>query len=251
MLELLRDPAWQFAGVLVALLTVMVMLLVYRLQRPKKALSYEVVSKNQLLTVKEELQGRLQVLYEGQPAKDICLLVIRFFNSGNIPITTADYERSVSFGTGASSKVLSVAITDVNPKNLVTNLTVEESRVTLQPVLMNSKDSITLKLLVKEFEGTVAVDGRVVGVRAISNAGQTPRYQAFILVLGVILTVLGVSFAVHFTPKPEVQPPLPIGASLGWAVATVGYLVTIATVTRNRAMRIAVNRALHRIVPRV
>jgi hypothetical protein len=165
MIELLRDPAWQFIGAVITLVALTATIIIYWLQRQRKAISYEVVSKNQLLTVREELEGKLQVLYEGQPARDICLLIIKLFNSGNVAVSSTDYERQISFNTGASSKILSAVVTDVEPQNIFVEIDVEESRVKVRPVLLNPKDSITLKLLVSDFSGAVSPDGRVIGVK--------------------------------------------------------------------------------------
>jgi hypothetical protein len=122
------------------------------------------MSTNRILTVREESEGKLQVLYEGQPALDIRLLVIKFMNSGNMAVSSSDYERPVSFGTGASSKILSAVVTDVDLKNLAAEVTVGDGRVTLMPVLLNSTDFITLKILVSDFE-QITVDSRIIGVK--------------------------------------------------------------------------------------
>lgn len=246
MLELLRDPAWQFVGVVLALAALAATFIVYWLQRQRKALSYEVISKNQLLTVREELEGRLQVLYEGHPARDICLLVVKLSNSGNVPISAADYERPLSLGTGISSKILSGVVTDVDPENLAANIDIEESRVILRPILLNSKDSVTLKLLVSDFGGDVAIDCRVLGVKSISKADQITGYQA--LLMFVALTCLAVSafLVAGFSPMPDVRSPLPIQVKIGFTLFVVGYLIFIVVLLKSRAIRVTILRLLRR-----
>ena len=244
MLELLRDPAWQFVGVVLALAALAATFLVYWLQRQRKALSYEVISKNQLLTVREELEGRLQVLYEGHPARDICLLVVKLFNSGNVPISAADYERPLSLGTGISSKILSGVVTDVDPENLAASIDIEESRVILRPILLNSKDSVTLKLLVSDFGGNVAIDGRVLGVKSISKAGQTTGYQALLMFLALTCFAVGAYLVVSFSPKPDVRPPSPIQVKIGIAVFTVGYVAMTVVLLKSRVIRVTIRRVL-------
>lgn len=189
MLELFRDPAWEFAGVVVGLLAA---LFIYWLQKQKKSLSYEIISRNQLLTFGEELEGKLQVSYEGQPTKGICILIIKLFNSGNLPVTASDYERPISFGTGDKSRILSAVVTGKEPDALSVEVSAEKSRVEVRPLLLNAKDSVTLKLLVSDFHGEINVDARVVGVKAITKSGRNSgQLLAF---SGAILLGFGIAF---------------------------------------------------------
>ena len=150
MLQYLRDPAWQFAGAVIALLAIAATFLIYFLQRQRKSLTYEVLSKSSLLTVREELENRLQVLYDGEPTRDICLLVIRIINSGTEAIASRDFEKPICIGTGPTSKILSAAITGVEPENLDVRIFAAESSATIDPLLLNPRDSIEIKLLVSD-----------------------------------------------------------------------------------------------------
>jgi hypothetical protein len=246
-LELLRDPAWQFVGAVIGLAALVAMFLVYWLQRQRKAIAYEVVSKNQLLTVREELEGRLQVMYEGQPARDICLLVLKLLNTGNVAIATADYERPVSFSTGPSSKILSAAVTEVDPDNLVVVLKSEESRVVIEPVLLNSKDSITLKLLVSDFSGTISTDGRIIGVKAIEHRGETTGYHTLLMAFFVICIAIGVYLTIGSVPVPTTQPPMPIKAKVGMTIFLSGYIGLVVVMLKTRRFRNIFVRAVRRL----
>ncbi len=227
MIGFFRDPAWQFVGVVLALAALVVSLLIYWLQRQKKSLSYEILSKNQLLTVKEALEGRLQVLYEGQPAQNICLLFIRLFNSGNVPIPASDYERKISLSIGTSSKILSGVVTNVYPKNLAIDISIEENRVTLQPILLNSKDSVTLKLLVSDFNANITVDGRIVGVKSITKSNQTHRLETLLTLFAWASFIVGAYLIFNFTPKQYVRPPMPIEAKIG--ISLIGWALGVIT----------------------
>ncbi len=244
MLELLRDPAWQFVGALIAFVALAATFLVYWLQRQRKAISYEVVSRNQLLTVREELEGRLQVLYEGQPARDICLLLLKLVNTGNVAVTTADYERPVSFSTGPSSKILSAVVTEVEPENLSVDIVIEDSRVTVKPVLLNSKDSITFKLLVSDFSGSVVADGRVVGVKTVAQRGETSGYHTLLMVFFATCIAIGAYFGIAHSPE---RPPMPIESKIGVAIFLIGYVGLFSVMLRTRRLRSVLVRLARRL----
>ena len=246
MLELLRDPLWQFVGVLLAIVALAVSFIIYSLQRQRKTLSFEVVSRNQLLTVGEELEGKLQVLYEGHPAKDICLIVLKLFNSGNVPVATADYERPISFCTGAGSKILSAAVTEREPEALSVETEVDQIRIVVQPVLLNAKDSITLKLLVSDFSGSVVADARIVGVKAITRVGESSGYFTFLMVCGLAMSAFGIVFALTHLPKPAVESTLPGEVKFGIVVFAIGYVAMLVGMLKNRRFRLRLWRFLGR-----
>ncbi len=235
-LEITRDPVWQFIGALITLFALFVTLLIFWLQRQIKSVTYEVVSKNQLLTLREEFESKLQVLYEGEPARDICLLVLKVTNSGNVAVATTDYERPISFLIGTSSKVLSAVITEVEPDNLSAEIEVESSKVSIKPVLLNSKDSITLKLLVSDFSGRISTDARIIGVKKIHERGEN-GYRSIILFTFVVLMAIGAYIFMTNIPKPEVRHPMPFEAKIGLIIAFFGYFGSLTMTLKTSGFR--------------
>jgi hypothetical protein len=243
MLELLRDPAWQFVGAVLALVAVAATVAIYLLQRQRKSLSYDLVSTNQLLTVREEVEGKLQVLYEGQPTRDIQLLVLRLVNSGNVAIASTDYERELSIATGVRSKILSAVITNVEPDNLIAEVVTEDARVTLKPVLLNPRDTITLKILVSDFEDIV-VDGRIIGVKEIVDINKLTAYQIMSWALWILLFFFGIYLMVSYDIRPDPAPPTPWQEKAGVALMTVSYIALFISLAKSRRLSRTLRRVL-------
>src|SRR5437899_789086 len=141
----LSDPFWQSIIGIVAVITAIV---IYLLQRKRKALSCEVVERTPLLTREEEIGSELQVMFKGMAVQDVYLMAIKILNSGNTPITSSDYERQVSIGFGKDSKILSAQISNCSPESLQPAIHYEDERLSLVPILLNSGDSINIKALV-------------------------------------------------------------------------------------------------------
>ena len=59
MFDILRDPLWQFAGAILAVLAIAISIVLYRLQRQSKELIYEIVSSTPLLGIQEEVDKKL------------------------------------------------------------------------------------------------------------------------------------------------------------------------------------------------
>jgi len=160
-------------------------------QRRSKSISYEILSCTPLLSVKEEIKNGLQILFNDRPVRQVHLVLVRIFNSGNMPIPSKDYEQPISLGFGEQSRILTAEITEKNPGDLPALIDHEEGRVKLEPTLLNQGDAITLKMLVNEYDN-ITVEGRIVGVKKIERSTRTPKRLIYSGVTGALLEISAV-----------------------------------------------------------
>jgi hypothetical protein len=196
MLDYLRDPLWQFIGAALAALALLAMFLIYMLQRTNKGVMYEVLSRTSLLTVREELEGKLQVLYEGEPANSLTLIVLKVWNSGNQPILSTDFERPLSFCTGDAAFLLTAAVIQVEPLELAVDFSVCEGRLTVTPGLLNPGDSMTFKLLVRNVGKSLHPDARIAGVKTVQQADKKKSIINARFIMGVVIFYSGLMYPV-------------------------------------------------------
>lgn len=237
MLEPLRDPLWQF---LIASLTLVGMILIYFFQQRKKSITYEILSRNQLLTVREELEGKLQVLYEGNETKDICFLVIKLTNSGNLPISSSDYELPITIKTGENSKILSASVTQKEPDGLLVELEAGANLITIKPTLLNPKDSITLKILVSDFDGKISPNARIIGVKAISEVAPNSGYPIILMILGFMLITFGAYLFLTDIPQAMTTKVTSEKMKLGLIIVALGYVIELLGIAK--ALRILLQK---------
>jgi hypothetical protein len=177
-LTVLRDPITRSILAILAICFTLALFFVGQWWWRRKALTYT-VSRTQLLTLHEEAKGRVQILFDGAPAKDVGLLVIEVNNSGHEPIRASDFERPLRFHLGDEAKILALEVIETKPQNLkpvckaaITGLPAvvdggaHLNEFELEPLLLNRGDWMKIKILVNQ-AGTLSVDGRVVGVREI------------------------------------------------------------------------------------
>ena len=170
MLEIMRDPFWQFVTVaIIAIIAIIVTIILYLKQRQRKLLSWEIISNTPLLSIDEESKGDLQVLFAGKPVQYVQLIILKIINSGNVPIKSTDYERPIYLKLGEKALILTAKVTEKNPSSLETPINNEGTRVVLEPTLMNEGDSFTIKMLVNQFDDQITVDGRIKGVKDIQK----------------------------------------------------------------------------------
>ncbi len=200
---ILRDPIWQFVAAFLTFLTVIISVVLYFTQRKRKLLKYEILSKLPILSVEEEIAGKLQILFQDKPISRVFLTVIKLVNAGNVPISSSDYERNITISFGDSSKVLTAEISKTDPENLGAEISIKNSSIELKPVLLNPRDFIIIKALISNFGEEINVNGRIVGVKQIQQMekNKMSKWMAFLeslVKLGLYVTIITIFFNVFF-----------------------------------------------------
>lgn len=246
MLDLLRDSLWQSIGVLVAVIAIIVSIIIYRRQNHRKALTYLVKSAYPLLTGTEELQGRLQVQVDGVTVNNIDLMFIVFTNSGNIPIERGDFDNPVTVSFEPPSPIISVVVESEEPEGIGASLSVQRDSVTLNPLLLNSGDKVTLKFILSSDTRKFRVSGRVVGVKGIREANSSNLYP-WLGLAGLLLLAFGFAIAFYFAPKRPDPPPRPPEFWFGLVLTLTGYVIAAFAFIRGNLLR-KVSRIISRIL---
>ena len=238
MWDILRDPLWQFIGAVLVVLGIIISVVVLRQERHRKKLSYEIISSTPLLSSKEEISGKLQILFKGNPVEDVHLIEIKIANSGNMPITSAEYERPVNFGFGDKAQILTAEVIETNPKNLEAPADIQAGRIVLAPVLLNSGDTITLRMLISQFDGHVNVDGRIVGVKEIKKSAEKTIQSLVITICGMVITLVSLILFIKATPNRPPPEEFPLSKSWPYLSAFgIGYVMMFIGMFRYRGFR--------------
>ena len=187
--EIFRDPVWQFVGVI---LGVIIPCVGYLIQRNRKKLVHEIVSRTPLVTKEEEIKGSLQIVFEGKPVEDVRLLEIKVINSGNAPIVSSDYERPVSLFFGDQARILTATVSETFPQSLQATVESKGQAVVLSPVLLNGGDSITLKMLISHLGRDIKVDSRIAGVKEIHESDRGRARFIVLILMGLVFTGVGI-----------------------------------------------------------
>ena len=118
MLEILRDPVWQFVGAMLALLAIAVTIWAYFAQRPRKRLLVERVARVPLITVGADRIPGLQITIDGHQIERATVVVVLVRNLGNAPLAAKDFESSLTLDFEVGSVVLDAQISGSTPEHL-------------------------------------------------------------------------------------------------------------------------------------
>jgi hypothetical protein len=179
-----------------AIITTIVIAYTANWRRNRKSLSYQTISNVVLLNTAEIIREKLQILYEGMPVKNVRLLLLKIINDGFQPIDEKDFKKTLDFVFTEEAQILSAEIQSVNPENLDISFTFENNKLSIKPILLNSKDFIEIKFIVSTYESILKCDARIVGVKEIKhfspNRVALKRFYGFLMILPLILIIVGI-----------------------------------------------------------
>ncbi len=195
---------------------VIVSIYLWLLNQRKKRLSYQVLANHPLVNYTEETRHRLDVRFDGERVPEAFLAVIKIENNGHLPIETKDYEARLAVNTAAGSRILMAQVVETNPADLSERIRdssgivpiierVEETKITLRPVMLNSGDSITVQLLMSHAAAKLGITGHIHGISSIKEIRQSNLLENVTSCVGAFLMVSAMVFVppdslVHVIP---------------------------------------------------
>jgi hypothetical protein len=167
MMDMLRDPIWQVViGIITLVATIWLAARSY-----SKKLSYEIIAKTSLVSLAPASdENRIRIFLDKKPIKNAELLLVKITNTGLLPIKSNDFESPLFLSLGKSAKVLDTEIYNFSPANLQIKFSTQNNVIEIDPVLLNSRDSFTVKIIAESLS-EIELNGRIVGVKDIYKAG--------------------------------------------------------------------------------
>ncbi|MGE7586478.1 hypothetical protein [Peribacillus sp. NPDC101480] len=213
--------------IILTAISVTVSIILWRKGRSRKALSYDIISSTSLLKKHDELGKKFKIFFEDKEIKENVLLVLlKIINTGNVPIEEKDFNQDITIETN-NSKILIAEVKETTPKNLRVSINnLGAGLVVVSPLLLNSKEEMIIKLLVKSSDETpfnkdeLRVASRIVGVSEITKVKQSRSKEIFMAAFVIIALIFNLT-SFFF----ENIPWLTIGSPLILIIVVLVYLV--------------------------
>jgi hypothetical protein len=188
-----------FLSLLATVAAVIVAIAIYRLQRDRKNLDWDLISATKLLRDDASPIRDLELRYKGDIIANPYLLQLKFINTGNKPVTSEDYEHPLRVHIDTDSRILSAEVVESSQADMDAKISTLDQEATLQPLLLNPGDWVSCQILLDRPPKRWKVKGRIVGVREIrpykaSRREVSPLAKTALTILG-IATFLGTILA--------------------------------------------------------
>src|SRR4051794_35191671 len=175
------SPVWGVLGPILAAIAIWVTLWLYRRQRTRKSLAYEIKQIELVSLHRAAPKGRIKILFDDEEIQHVHLVEARIENSGNVPVTKGDFEQPIVIGLGDGATALTADVTETTPDDLRVEAKPDADQVKIQPLLLNPGDCMTLKVFVRNFQGKVQCHYRIVGIPKMDDAAMQRQNRQFSL----------------------------------------------------------------------
>lgn len=210
--DFFHDPFGQFiinvvVAVLVGIVTAVVAIWVFRKQRSKKEISYQIISDAPIASISKGFEKRVTIQLDGKPVKDVRQVVIKIRNSGNAAVKRDDYDKQLKF-IFEGSEIIGGDVLSTEPESLIalmekdmfvvpyvreqnSNIGIADTAV-LTSTLLNPKNSITFTILLKGAYKTLEVRGMIVDGEIVKYVDREMPVPIIVLIFGLFLCFLGI-----------------------------------------------------------
>ena len=149
----------------------------FALQYKPKSFSYT-IADTPIISIHQKIDG-VVVTYKGKPVKNLRVVMVTVWNSGNVPIEETDFKVPITFCeeyTARGNSLVNVELVEA-PKSSNAELFTYEaghhsSMVALKNMLFNQGEYVTVKIIFADYGGEnldINVTGRIVGIKAFKR----------------------------------------------------------------------------------
>ena len=166
-------PDWSMFGVVAtvaaAIITIIVSIIIARAQIKRKSIKCIKVSSAPLVQINSNHVNDLEVYFQKNKIYHATSVVLKVFNSGNLPIDKDDFERPIVFSFSENTKIIKADILSTEPSYLKDDIdiSIDNTYIKLDRVLMNPGDDIKVSAIVDSFDENISVRARIKGVKNI------------------------------------------------------------------------------------
>lgn len=171
------------------------------LQQKKRRLNYQVLFNRPLVRVESGYESRLDINFDGKPAKSLSWVALRIINAGNVPIEASHFAKPIVITTPQGASMLDVTIKgagDVEASWAKYELEDGRDAVEIAPLLLNEGDSIGIDFLVAG-EADVSVSARVSGVKEVKRYEFSDVVRAHRRYSGALAIGIGITGGILFS----------------------------------------------------
>jgi hypothetical protein len=168
----------------VIIMAITLILYIYKITR--KSLSFNDKIVTPIFFKESELRDKIKILFNNNEIKDVYLAIIKIFNSGNVDISSSDFETPITIDFGEKSNVLSSEVIDKMDNSLDVQTELKKGKIDIKPLLLNNKDWFKLRILISDYQGgRPKVYGRIKGVKQITYSDEKYNLMKWLLFIGV------------------------------------------------------------------
>ena len=156
---------WKFAtATMLAIIAIVSPFLLWKADLDAKKIDMTLLGSFELISSISESQQGLRILFDGKDLKDPFSSIIALSNSGAKPIQASDFEGPIKITVAKPAGILRSQIVRREPQSLEPFVFTNNRMITINPMLLNPGDRISVEILTTGGKPQFASRGRIAGV---------------------------------------------------------------------------------------
>lgn len=163
------ERTFAIIGVVAAVVAIPIAIYFGFRQSPQKAAEWRIEALGDLVSVSRTIPagGQLEILFDGRPVQNVQFMVLAFHNTGGLPIDEDEYRAPLSLIFGDQAQIFTAEITEKQPDDLETTVSINENQVTFSAALLNAGDSFSVQIIGTGLTSGLSTGGRILGISNI------------------------------------------------------------------------------------
>src|SRR5438094_7729305 len=104
-MNILRDPLWQFIGVIIAIAALLLTIFLFKKQVRRKEILWDIAENVSLSSFNISDHIKSTLVYKTLRLDDVTLIYLSIWNSGNVEILPDDFNTPITIEFGNKTKV--------------------------------------------------------------------------------------------------------------------------------------------------
>ncbi|WP_047537877.1 hypothetical protein [Methylotenera versatilis] len=169
-----------------------------------KALKLQVTSTVSLQPELAEPINELKVLFDGEELKQPYVSTLELENEGSKDILVSDFESPIEILVFDPVKMLKTKIVSTTPKDIRSEIFIENNRLKVKPQLLNSLDKLTFSLVTSGGKPEFSPYARIAGIKSINFKQNVKEKDEINIPTGIIffiISILSLYVCLYFVDK--------------------------------------------------
>jgi len=199
--EFFSKPWWQGVSVVLTVVGIAVTLFQFR----KKKLGYLVQFSESIFNDEDlDIAKELSISYKNNPVESLRVVSIKLKNYGFLPIKKDDFQEAIQIQLQGNLKILYYEVKSIVPKNLKIVCVQDLKSIFIEPTLLNSKDTFSVKIVYDGEDAQIEPACRIVGISHIKDLELVRLASRNLVIIGIfsVISIYSLIRWTYFVTEP-------------------------------------------------
>ena len=151
-----------------------------------------------------DIAKELSISYKNNPVESLRVVSIKLKNYGFLPIKKDDFQEAIQIQLQGNLKILYYEVKSIVPKNLKIVCAQDLKSIFIEPTLLNSKDTFSVKIVYDGEDAQIEPACRIVGISHIKDLELVRLASRNLVIIGIfsVISIYSLIRWTYFVTEP-------------------------------------------------